>query len=217
MLLGQGLWVVWIAYACSFLGALQVPVFMAAMTYALMGFIYNVKQTDAGDGTDENGCENMSILEKCASFWDSPAVNSTPHRARSTDSPGPSSVENVTSTRNGEDVLNETILNKEKARFKLKPLESEYDGDSSKKSQSGIYFKALFMACLVTILYKQLLVLCLAFIPIAIYLCNRLLEMFGFKEAALEYIEELKSRIQVQLMLFSSSHLISNTESFLSP
>lgn len=191
MLLGQGLWLVLIAYACSFLGALQVPVLMATLTYALIGFVYNVKYCDTGDSTDDR---NQSILEKCASFWETSAVNSTPQPM----SPEPSSVEPVADERSQTDCLDETILNREKSEFKPKPLPATSDdNDNSRKSQSGIYFKALFLSCMVTILYKHLLVLCLAFIPIAIYLCNKLLDMFGFKDHALAYLEELNERIQV--------------------
>lgn len=204
MLLGQGLWVVLVAYACSFLGALQVPVLMTTLTYALVGFIYNVKHCEMGDGADENIVDrNLSILEKCASFWETPAVNSTPHRTTTDVTPGPSSVQNVSETSDANNILDETILNKKKADFKLKALSASEDGESSKKSQSGIYFKALFMACLVTILYKQLLMLCLAFIPIAIYLCNKLFNMFGIKDYAAAYLQEIGQHIQVWLTIQS--------------
>lgn len=195
MVMGQSLWVVLVAYACSFLGALQVPVLMATLTYALAGFIYNVKYTDIGDTADENNERNQSILEKCASFWE-PPVNSTPQRP--TEAAVPSAVENVSALIADADESN-TASNKNKVDLHLKGVASDGDAspDSQRKSQSEIYFKALFMACLVTILYRQLLVLCLAFIPVAIYLLNRVLDMFGFKDYAIAYLEEARDRICV--------------------
>lgn len=196
MLIGQGLWVLLLGYACSFLGALQVPVLIAALIYGIVGFIYNWNSNDPGEVTsDDNGVErNQSILEKCASFWDSSSVNnSTPQRETN----GPSAVQDITASTVNEDDVN-IATDRVKPELKLK-TNHEVTADAPRKSQSEIYFKFLFLACLVTILYKQLLVLCMAFIPIAIYLCNVLFDMFGFKEYAIASLQEFGSKIQVWL------------------
>lgn len=203
MLIGQGLWVLLLGYACSFLGALQVPVLMVALTYALVGFIYNWKTHAPGETVaDDNGCErNQSILEKCASFWDSATVNnSTPQRPTA----GPSAVQDITASTVTEEVKI-VGTNREKPDLKFKTHGDESVVDAPRKSQSEIYFKALFLACLVTILYKQLLVLCLAFIPVGIYLCNVILDTFGFKDCAIAYLEEFGSRIHVRYRFWCSS------------
>lgn len=206
MLLGQSLWVVLVAYACSFLGALQVPVLMATLTYALAGFIYNVKYNDTGDTADENNERNQSILEKCASFWESPNMNSTPHRPH--EEAVPSAVENVsTSTADAEADITIPTRNKPELHLKGVATNDDASSDSQRKSQSEIYFKALFMACLVTILYRQLLVLCLAFIPVAIYLLNRILDIFGFKDYAIAYLEDVRDRICVSKCIYSLSYV----------
>lgn len=197
MMIGQSLWVVLVAYVCSFLGALQVPILMSALTYALVGFIYNVKYSDqdSGGSDTENGADrNLSILDKCASFWE-PSFKSTPNRL--SNPTAPSSVQDVTASPDVDSFIHKTKtleLNEKNAVA----TENESIRESSKKPQSEIYFKALFLACLITILYKQLLVLCLAFIPIVIYLTNKLLDMFGFKDYAMCRLEEFGARVQVR-------------------
>lgn len=200
MLIGQSLYVVLVAYVCSFLGAFQVPVLMAVLTYALVGFLYNLKSDD--DANDSiNGDRNQTILERCASFWDSPAVNSTPNRDAA-----PSSVENVTLSSDAVSKTIEDAAGKAKLELKLKGAEGVNDTgvhfsnvNNGRKSQSAVYFKALFLACVVTILYKQLLVLLLTFIPILVYLLNKIIVIFGIKDYAIAKIEEIGDVVQVNV------------------
>lgn len=201
MLIGQSLYVVLVAYVCSFLGALQVPVLIAVLTYAFAGFLYNLKGDEYANDSI-NGENNQTILERCASFWDSPAVNSTPNR----DGPiGPSSVEDVSIS--SDPIVKEEELNavgKPKLELNLKASDAGnlhgvhfVNENNGRKSQSAIYFKVLFLACVITILYKQLLVLLLTFIPIIIYLLNKIIVIFGIKDYAIAKIEEIGALLQV--------------------
>lgn len=77
-------------------------------------------------------------------------------------------------------------------------IASEFDQiDEPTKGGSDIYFKALFISCLVTIFYKQLLMTCLAFIPMGVYLCNKLCHQFGIKDIAIGKIYEFTAFVQV--------------------
>lgn len=185
MLVGQSLWIVLLAYVCSFLGALQVPVWIACLAYAAVGFVYNSSVNEDGDETNSEE-QNRSILDKCAQFWGSPILISTPNRLVVQ----PSSLENVDSIVRGDTNDDPAAVLKQKLDLNLKGAESEckrhhlHFAEATKTSQSAIYFKALFLACLVTILYKQLFVLCLSLIPVLVYLLHNAIEIFGIKDYA---------------------------------
>lgn len=197
MLIGQSLWIVLLAYVCSFLGALQVPVWIACLTYAVIGFVYNSSVKDDGDETNTEE-QNLSILDKCAQFWGSPILISTPHRL----AVQPSSHENVNSVVRSDDIDDPAAVLKQKLDLNLKATETDCNrrhlhlGDATKTSQSAIYFKGLFLACLVTILYKQLFVLCLSLIPVLIYLLHNAIEIFGIKEYAVAKLTEFAKILQ---------------------
>lgn len=69
--------------------------------------------------------------------------------------------------------------------------------DATAKGGSDVYFKVLFLSCLVTMFYKQLLMTCLALIPIGIYLCNLLIQQFGIKEYTTQKLDEATAFVQV--------------------
>ncbi|XP_055849892.1 transmembrane protein 245 isoform X2 [Episyrphus balteatus] len=57
---GQSLWIAVVSYACSFLGALQVPAFMLIMAYIGVAILYYLNKTD----------ESSSIVEKIKLLMD---------------------------------------------------------------------------------------------------------------------------------------------------
>lgn len=95
---------------------------------------------------------------------------------------------------------NPTAVLKTKLELNLKTAKAspiaEFDNQTP-KSQSAIYFKALFLACLVTILYKQLFVLALSFIPVLIFVAKNILVTFGIKELLWKSATDLYSSVQV--------------------
>lgn len=191
MLIGQSLWIVLLAYVCSFLGALQVPVWIACLAYAGVGLVYNSSVNEDGDVTNSEE-QNRSILDKCAQFWGSPILISTPNRAAAQ----PSMLENIDSNDDPAAVL------KQKLDLNLKATEPECKGhhlhftETTKTSQSAIYFKGLFLACLVTILYKQLFVLCLSLIPVLVYIVHNAIEIFGIRDYASAKLTEIGKIVQ---------------------
>lgn len=204
VLAGQSIWFMLLAYSCSFLGALQVPALVIAITYSTVGFVYNIKYGEDADETTLSETKNQSVFERCAHFWDSPIIKSTPNRQLSTPVAGhPSAVQSISSPTAfpPDDTADPTAVLKNKLELNLKTATAkstpiELDNQLS-TSQSAIYFKVLFLACLVTILYKQLIVLALSFIPILIYMARNLIVTFGIKEYLGTTISDCYSLVQV--------------------
>lgn len=197
MVAGQSIWFMLLAYVCSFLGALQVPAFIIAIAYSAAGFIYNWnREDDVLDNSSET--KNQSMFERCAHFWDSPIIKSTPNRQQAGgDIVQPSAVQPISSP--SPDDVNPTAILKTKLELNLKTAKTssaEAENHGS-KSQSAIYFKALFMACLVTFLYKQLIVLALSFIPVLVYIAANIFVTFGMKEWLWNSISDQYSSVQV--------------------
>lgn len=206
VLAGQSIWFLLLAYVCSFLGALQVPVFLIALTYSAAGFVYNMKYSENDmDESSVHETKNQSMLERCAHFWDSPIIKSTPNRQPTTTIVQPSTVQSISSPSAfaPDEVVDPTAVLKTKLELNLKTAgakattSTEQDSNQSIKSQSAIYFKGLFMACLVTILYKQLFVLALSFIPILVYFAKQFMDTFGIKEYLGAAIADLYAQVQV--------------------
>lgn len=169
-LVGQTFWLGIIFYACSFLGPLQIPALFISLGYITIASVYYYKYVEVDEATGAPASDDIGILEKCANYW------------RPQSNEDPSQTNDLTS--NG--TQNESTA-------------SDTDTPDSPRIECGsdVYFKALFIACLVTIFYKQLLMIFLAFIPIGIYLCNRLIHQFGIKEFAAGKIDEITAFIQV--------------------
>lgn len=206
VLAGQSIWFLLLAYVCSFLGALQVPVFVIALAYSAAGFVYNMKYSEEPDESSIHETKNQSVLERCAHFWDSPVIKSTPNRQLTASTVQPSTVQSISSptTFAPDEVVDPTVVLKNKLELNLKTAGAktttasppEADNQTT-KSQSAIYFKGLFLACLVTILYKQLFVLALSFIPILLYFAKNLIVTFGIKEYLGSAIADLYAQVQV--------------------
>lgn len=205
MLAGQSIWFMLLAYVCSFLGALQVPAFLVAIAYSAVGFIYNWRcEEDAVENSSES--KNQSMLERCAHFWESPIIKSTPNRQQTTAAGvvEPSAVQPISSPIAAalvSDDDNPTAVLKTKLELNLKTAKTTSELDDQPKSQSAIYFKALFLACLVTILYKQLFVLALSFIPVLVYVAKNLLVTFGIKELLWKTATDSYCSVQVSSSL----------------
>lgn len=195
-----------LAYVCSFLGALQVPAFVLAIAYSAAGFIYNWKcEEDAIENASES--KNQSMFERCAHFWDSPIIKSTPNRQQITADVGhplTQSISSPTTTKTTilpSDDVNPTAVLKTKLELNLKTatITSAESDNQLPKSQSAIYFKALFLACLVTFLYKQLFVLALSLIPVLVYIAKNIFVTFGIKELLSNTVTDLYSSVQVSI------------------
>lgn len=190
MIVGQTLWIVILAYGCSFLGALQVPVFVAALIYALVGIIYDMKSTNSTSDLDKSG----PVIEQIVSFLNVPSFYGTPLSLSATGNAS-SHLQSII------DEPSESSTPKTKMHLNIKATDEndEQNNESSTaKKQSDIYFKALFLACLMTILYNHVWMAFIALIPISIYLINKVLLTFGIKDSVCEQFVYLTTGIQVR-------------------
>ncbi|XP_023036306.1 transmembrane protein 245 isoform X9 [Drosophila willistoni] len=151
---GQSMWIAIAGYLCSFLGALQVPVFLLVMAYVTASTAYHLQiSTDSGsylhrlqklfDKNDfERSLSNFSIAGKTTGGIEQSNLQSD--------------VEDIS--------LSDTIDSTD--TFDAKPLEEE----ETEGHQSETFFKLLFYACLATFLYRNIWMFILAAVPVFVHL-----------------------------------------------
>ncbi|XP_035775576.1 transmembrane protein 245-like isoform X5 [Anopheles albimanus] len=187
--IGQFLWMVIVGYGSSFLGALQVPVFLALLTYGAIGLVYNMQKDE----------RNIRFIDKWHSLLDVTSYrldSSIAINAPATNSADTSRIEeiksklqlDVTATPQLSSTMNETpvagttypasILNK------VDVLESD------------VYFRLLFYACGATLVWTHTWLLFLGAIPMCIHIVRRLAEFLGIfayvSQQAQHYLTQLK-------------------------
>lgn len=181
MILGQTLWIVFVAYGCSFLGALQVPIFLASLTYALIGIIFDFKSR-----SQRNVDNNTTIVQQIVNFLEVQAYT----KVRAT-----SIVEEMVEGSDEEPVGTDTP--KTKMHLNIKSTNQRAEEAVQIKSQSEIYFKVLFLACVSTILYKHVWMMFVAVVPIFIYIANKIIIAFRLKETIASEWTDLTAGLQV--------------------
>ncbi|XP_012161452.1 transmembrane protein 245 isoform X3 [Ceratitis capitata] len=150
---GQSLWIAVVSYGCSFLGALQVPVFILIMLYVGISIIYHMRTAE-----DSSSC--IDKLKKLLDKTDfEKSVNNVSIKKQSLHS-------------DAEDIsLSDTIDSLENT-----DLFDENEG----QHLSDIYFRCLFYACIATFLYRNVWMFILAAIPISLHLLYTLGNVTGF-------------------------------------
>lgn len=181
MILGQTLWIIFVAYGCSFLGALQVPIFLASLTYALVGIIFDFKSR-----SHRNVDNNTTIVQQIVNFLEVQVY---------TNVRTPSIVQKLVE-RSDEGPI-ETDTPKTKMHLNIKAKDYHTDESVKVKSQSEIYFKALFLACVSTILYKHVWMMFVAVVPISIYIANKIIIAFRIKETIASECTDLTAGLKV--------------------
>lgn len=181
VVLGQTLWVVIVAYVCSFLGALQIPVFVASIIYAIVGVVYDFKSRTSED--------DSSIVEKIVSFVNVQSAYKSPISSPVAVPPSLTKSELMAE--------HDGIVDLPKTKIHLNVQTPAPGNGDDDKSQSEIYFKGLFLASLVTMIYKHTWMLFVAFVPIFIYLTKRFVLAFGLEQLVTEKWTELTSGIKV--------------------
>ncbi|XP_037025969.1 transmembrane protein 245 isoform X3 [Bradysia coprophila] len=179
VVLGQTLWVVIVAYICSFLGAFQIPVFVASIIYAIVGVVYDFKSRTTED--------DSSIVEKIVNFVNVQSAYKSP--ISSPVAPPSSSRSELISEQDG-------TVDLPKTKIHLNVQTTAPPNDDDDKSQSEIYFKGLFLASIVTMIYKHTWMLFVAFVPIFVYLTKRFALAFGLEHVVTEKWTELTSGIK---------------------
>lgn len=187
MLIGQTLWIVLVAYGCSFLGAFQVPVFLATLTYALVGVIFDFKSRSLQNTTEMT---DTTIVHQVVRFLT--VQPKTPITSPSTSF--------CDDDLNRGDSAESSPKTKMHLNVKTPTDYSNLMPKAEKKSQSEIYFKALFLACVATIFYKHVWMLFIAFIPIFIFIAKKGIVAFRVKENLTENLIELTAGTRVNIV-----------------
>lgn len=215
MLLGQTLWIVLIAYACSFLGALQVPVFVASLTYALVGVVYDLRArstvaaADDGASGDTNTCPATAptgLVNKVLSLLDVPAFYTTgdlssPVVPTRSGAGSPSVVEDeaVVTSSTSDDAKEQDRL-----RLRLHVPVSDRASTSAAvpatdaaatRSQSEFYFRALFLACAATVFYNHVWLLFVAAVPVVVYAAHVATVSFAVRDVVHAQCADLTERL----------------------
>lgn len=145
------MWIAIAGYLCSFLGALQVPVFLLIMGYVVVSTAYHLQATE--DNESPSFVDRLQKLFDREDFERS-LVNISICRRAGGEATIQSDVEDIS--------LSDTIDSTD--TLDAKPSE-EAEGH-----QSDTYFKLLFYACLGTFLYRNIWMFILAAVPICLHL-----------------------------------------------
>lgn len=180
MILSQTLWIIFVAYGCSFLGAFQVPIFLASLIYALVGIIFDFKSRSL------RNVDNATIVQQIVNFLEVQVYTNV----RAT-----SMVEEVVEGSDEEPA--ETDTPKTKMHLNIKTKNHRTEEAAQIKSQSEIYFKVLFLACVSTILYKHVWMMFVAVVPIFVYIANKIIIAFRIKETIAIEWTDLTAGLQV--------------------
>ncbi|GAB0092494.1 transmembrane protein 245 [Sergentomyia squamirostris] len=149
MMFGQSLWLLLVAYLCSFLGPLQVPVFIATLLYALAGTIYTYRT----EYERLTAVEDVSITQRLRRFVDVPRDQ-----------------------KPTKEVLNTSVS---KTQLDAPPPEVTTVEKDDQEAESDIYFKILFLACGGTIFFRNMWLLVVSTVPIFVHFCKEALTSTG--------------------------------------
>lgn len=202
MIAGQSLWVLLLAYGCSFLGPLQVPVFLILIGYGVAGFIYSYKNsvalatvdTPSAIGVDNSAVQesnNKSITEKVRDY-----IRSQHKRRTSIKSPNTSY-----STANDDLLAGDSTFNKQTLNLPLggiaqkNPVEGDDDDDDSTLLTSDMFFKVLFYSWAATVLFKNPWLLFISVVPLVLHFIKQLLQSTGAWSLFTSKVKDLQSNI----------------------
>ncbi|XP_034113684.1 transmembrane protein 245 isoform X5 [Drosophila albomicans] len=149
---GQSMWVAIAGFLCSFLGALQVPVFLLVMAYVVVSTIYHLQTSDEMDSS--------TLLERVNKLFDKQDFekslsNISICRRAGGEATLQSDVEDIS--------LSDTIDSTD-------TFEAAKPAGEEETHQSDTYFKLLFYACLGTFLYRNIWMFILAAVPVFLHL-----------------------------------------------
>ncbi|XP_037946040.1 transmembrane protein 245-like isoform X4 [Teleopsis dalmanni] len=151
---GQLLWVAIVTYACSFLGAFQVPVLIVIMIYVIVSIGYHLQMNEDSSTL----VQKLKKLLNKNDFEKSMAIIAEKKQSLHSD------IEDISlsETMDSVETIEPSIVNNE-------------------PNISDNYFKFLFYACITTFLYRNAWMCILAAIPISLHLLNTLGDITGLK------------------------------------
>lgn len=173
-MLGQSVWLFLVAYMCSYLGAIQIPVFIFTILYGFIGLIYDeankdndnllgrIRKNVFGNDDDEAQSKDDSIVTPLA----------------------PQNEVEFPSTPMGRFLKTKNQLTAIKQRMKLNLHQEQKQHQKQLNSkeielESDAYFKILFYACLTTIIWNHWWIILLSLIPISFYSLKMLFKVMG--------------------------------------
>lgn len=174
MVAGQSMWLLLLAYVCSFLGPLQVPVFLVVLGYGVAGFVFSYRtsmaeRVAAVDEAVADEIRHRSITEKVKEFLCDQAKSA-----------------------NGNS-LNASRVNK--ADLDL-PLNGNRGGDDEAGAvTSAMFFKVLFMSCIITVLFKNPWLLFISVVPISLYFVKQTLHTTGAWAVLVDHVVRIQTLV----------------------
>ncbi|XP_053667376.1 transmembrane protein 245 [Anopheles marshallii] len=171
LVIGQFLWMVIVGYGSSFLGALQVPVFLGLLLYGLVGLIYNLQKDE----------RNVRFIDKWHSLLDVTSY-------RLEDSVVATSSTHLEASRI-EEIKSKLRLDVT-ATPQLSSTMNDQTGHGSstyppsmltnvESLESDTYFRLLFYACGATLVWMHTWLLFLGCIPICLHIVRKSAEFLG--------------------------------------
>lgn len=203
-IVGQSFWMFLVAYLCSFFGAFQIPAFIAATIYLIIGIIY-----------DESNEHSDSFISKTVkTLFHAKETESQDDDNDSSVRMAPQNEMEFPLTPMGRIMKTKSQLTEIKQRMQLN-LHQEHQRQQQKapktaketELESDVYFKILFYACLATIIWNHLWIIFLCFIPISFYSLKLLFNVMGlwnfaeekwrnnYRKVVHDYIEPRRSAL----------------------
>lgn len=165
VILSQGGWIFLVGFLCSYLGALQIPVFIALMIYGLIGMYYDDETNNSDFVKGIKGIFKKKEEEEVVG--------------------GGGENDVITATPMSRLMKTKSHFSEIKSKMQLNVTqEGEAAGgkkvkDTPQELESNGYFKILFYACTATVLFKYLWIVFLSFIPISFYAIKSLCKALG--------------------------------------
>lgn len=175
---GQSMWIAIAGYLCSFLGALQVPVFLLIMGYVVVSTAYHLQAND--DNESASFVDRLQKLFDRNDFERSLSNISICRRAGG-EATIQSDVEDIS--------LSDTIDSTDTLDAK--------QSEDAEGHQSDTYFKLLFYACLGTFLYRNIWMFILAAVPICLHLLYTLGTFTGITQFVYSKINDAYHAVRV--------------------
>lgn len=165
VILAQGGWIFLLGYLCSYLGALQIPVFMSLMVYGLIAMYYD-EETN-----------NSDLVKSIKGIFKKKKEEEVEEEVVKDENEMPSAATPMSRLMKTKSHFSEI-----KSRMQLNVAQGskeEKGKDTPVELESNGYFKILFYACTATVLFKHLWIVFLSFIPISFYAIKWLCKALG--------------------------------------
>ncbi|XP_053691930.1 transmembrane protein 245 [Sabethes cyaneus] len=183
LIIGQMLWVLIIGYGCSFLGALQVPVFLGLLTYGAIGLIYNLQQDE----------KNVRFIDKWHSLLDATSYRLDESKIES--APAPTLDDSI----RVEEIKSKLQLNVTTPRLSSTLNDSHKSVKNQESLESDMYFRILFYSCIATLIWMHTWILFLGIIPMTLHLVKRLSEVLGIVQWITQSLEQNWQKLRMWL------------------